>query len=91
MLTKYWAFFKKKRVDEPEILFHQNGPPISINWGLKFKNKSADSEVMNYFNWYKLWFDNKTLWKFLPQLASPDVLMNFDSPLFHLWEEVTPI
>lgn len=29
MLTKYWL--KKKKVDEPEIFFHQNGPPISIN------------------------------------------------------------
>lgn len=55
MLTKYWL--KKKKVDEPEIFFHQNGPPISINWGFKFKNKSADTEVMNYCNQYKpcLW------------------------------------
>lgn len=36
-------------------------------------------------------FDNKALWEFLPQLVLPDVLVNFDGPLFHLWEEVTPI
>lgn len=29
-------------------------------------------------------FDNKALWKFLPQLVLPDVLVNFDGPLFHL-------
>lgn len=36
-------------------------------------------------------FDNKALWDFLPQLVLPNVLVNFDGPLFHLWEEVTPI
>lgn len=87
MLTKYWL--KKKKLMNQKYSFIRMVHQFQLTEALSLRIKVLTLRLWIIVISTNLAFDNKTLRKFLPPRALPEVLMNFDGPLFHLWEEVT--
>lgn len=87
MLTKYWL--KKKKLMNQKYSFIRMVHQFQLTEALSLRIKVLTLRLWIIVISTNLAFDNKTLRKCLPPRALPEALMNFDGPLFHLWEEVT--